>query len=57
MALNLSKEERNRFEADLAAAEPYEADDPEANTLDGEIDFKRYCATMAKRFLEQDDVV
>lgn len=57
MALNLSKEERNRFEVDLAAAEPYEYDAPEANTLDGEIDFKRYCATMAKRFLEQDDVV
>lgn len=52
MALNLSADERERLERDLAAAEPYDEDAPELRTLDGEVDFARMRATMAKKFLE-----
>lgn len=55
MALNLSKAEREQLESDLRAAEPYDPDDPILSTLDADIDAKHFFATMAKRFLEQDD--
>lgn len=55
MALNLSKEQRAKLEAILAKAEPYDKNDPEVNTIHGKIDFDRWNAAMAKRFLEQDD--
>mgnify|MGYP004463196901 FL=1 len=55
MALNLSKADRERLKADLKAAEPYDSDDPILSTLDADIDMERFFATMAKRFLEQDD--
>lgn len=55
MALNLSKADRERLEAGLKAAEPYDPDDPILSTLDADIDARRFFATMAKRFLEQDD--
>ena len=54
-ALNLSKADRERLEADLKAAEPYDPDDPILSTLDADIDMERFFATMAKRFLEQDN--
>lgn len=56
MALNLSKQDRKKLMEIMAKAEPYSADDPEVNTLDAEIDFDRWNAMMAKRFLEQDDL-
>lgn len=52
MALNLSEDDKKRLEYDLAAAEPYDEDAPELRTLDGEVDFARMRATMAKKFLE-----
>lgn len=55
MALNLSEQQRIELEAELAKAEPYDENDPVLNTLDGEIDFDRWCATMARKFLRQDD--
>ena len=55
MAVNLSKADRERLEAGLKAAEPYDPDDPILSTLDADIDARRLFATMAKRFLEQDD--
>ena len=55
MALNLSKAKRERLEAALKAAEPYDPDDSILSTLDADIDMERFFATMAKRFLEQDD--
>lgn len=55
MALNLSKAKREQLEAGLKAAEPYAPDDPILSTLDADIDMERFFATMAKRFLEQDD--
>lgn len=57
MVLNLSDADRKELEADLAAAEPYDEDDPVLNTLDGdinELDFARFYATMAKKFLAMD---
>lgn len=57
MDLNLSDADRKWLEADLAAAEPYDEDSPEMNTLDGdinELDFARVRATMAKKFLDMD---
>lgn len=54
-ALNLSKADREWLEADLRAAEPYDPGDPALGTFDGDIDDARFRATMAKRFLEQDD--
>ena len=55
MALNLSKALRERLETSLKEAEPYAPDDPILSTLDADIDMERFFATMAKRFLEQDD--
>lgn len=55
MALNLSKAKREELEKLLAAAEPYPEDSLEVNGLHVERDFARFNATMAKRFLEQDD--
>lgn len=52
MTLNLSADDRERLKRDLAAAEPYDEDAPELRTLDGEVDFARMRATMAKKFLE-----
>lgn len=54
-ALNLSKTDREWLEADLHAAEPYDPDDPILGTFDADFDNARFRATMAKRFLEQDD--
>lgn len=54
-ALNLSKADRDWLEADLGAAEPYDPDDPILSTFDADFDDARFRATMAKRFLEQDD--
>lgn len=50
MAWNLSKAEREKLEADLAAAVPYSAD--EMLVLDGEVDFLRSRATIAQKLLE-----
>lgn len=52
MALNLSKDDREKLERDLKAAEPYDEDDPAVLTLDGDIDIARMRATMAKKFLK-----
>lgn len=54
-SLNLSKADREWLEADLKAAKPYDPDDPILSTLDADIDMERFFATMAKRFLEQDN--
>ena len=54
MALNLSKADRERLEAYLHAAEPYNPDDP-ILAFDADFDDARIRATIAKRFLEQDD--
>lgn len=51
MAHSLSKEDRERLESDLLAAEPYDENAPELRTLDGEIDVKRLQATIAKKLL------
>lgn len=58
MALNLTKKQREELEKMLAAAEPYPEDAEELHTLDGawgEGHAARWNATMAKRFLEQDN--
>lgn len=59
MALNLSKEQRAELEAILAKAEPYEEDDPALyewkDAWNSKPNSDRWSATMAKRFLEQDD--
>lgn len=56
MALNLSKAERDRLRNDLKKAEPYEEDAPILCTFDGkDMDFDRWCATIAKKFLVQDE--
>lgn len=54
MVLNLSDADRKELEEDLAAAEPYDEDDPALNTFDGKIDYARFRATMAKKFLAMD---
>lgn len=51
MAHSLSKEDRERLETSLALAEPYDEDAPELRTFDGEVDFARMQATIAKRLL------
>lgn len=53
MAWTLSKDERAKLEADLAAATPYSAD--EMLVLDGKEDFDRTRATIAKKLLEMAD--
>lgn len=58
MALNLTTEQRKKLEEILAIAEPYPDNAEELNILDGEQKpdhFDRWNATMAKKFLEQDD--
>lgn len=52
--MNLSDADRKWLEAELAAAEPYNEDAPEMNTLDGKLDFARARATLAKKFLAMD---
>lgn len=53
MASNLSPEDRAFFEAILAKAEPYDEDDPIANTLDAkDRDPDRMNALLAKMILE-----
>lgn len=51
MAYSLSKEDRERLKSDLSAAEPYDEDAPELRTMDGEVDFDRMRATIAKKLL------
>ena len=53
MAWTLSKDERAKLEADLAAATPYSAD--EMLVLDGKEDFDRTRATIAKKLLDMAD--
>ena len=53
MAWNLSKDERENLEADLAAAIPSSAE--EMLVLDGDVDFLRSKATIAKKLLEMAD--
>lgn len=53
MAWNLSKDERENLEADLAAAMPYSEE--ELLVLDGEVDLLRSKATIAKKLLEMAD--
>ncbi len=53
--MNLSKEDRAWLEREAAAAEPYAEDAPELRTLDGPLDNARWSATMARKFLAQDD--
>lgn len=58
MALNLTTEQRKKLEEILALAEPYPDDAEELHILDGERKpdhVYRWNATMAKKFLEQDD--
>lgn len=55
MARSLSKEDRERLESDLALAEPYDEDAPELQTLDGQVDFLRMRATIAKKLLKMAD--
>lgn len=52
MARSLSKKDKERLERDLAAAEPYDENAPELRTFDGNVDFARMRATMAKKILE-----
>lgn len=51
MALNLSKDEKEKLERYLKSAEPYDENDVALCTLDGDIDIDRMRATMAKKFL------
>lgn len=58
LVLNLTAEQRRELEKTLAAAEPYPDDAEELSVLDGVMKpdhAARWNATMAKRFLEQDD--
>lgn len=55
MALNLSGQQRAWLNELLEKAEPYDTGAPEMLTLDGECDYDRWAAFMAKRYLEQDD--
>lgn len=52
MALNLSKDEKEKMERDLKSAEPYGENDIAVRTLDGDVDIDRMRATMAKKFLD-----
>lgn len=54
MALNLTKELRDELLADLSKAEPY-LQDESGDMYDGEVDYARARATMAKMILEQYD--
>ncbi|MDD6174527.1 MAG: hypothetical protein PUC59_02020 [Firmicutes bacterium] len=51
----LTKEDRARLEEDLKKAEPYTEEEADALELDGPYDFDRMNATLAKKFLEDDD--
>lgn len=53
MEYTLSKAERKKLEDALAAAIPYTED--EIRVLDGEEDFDRIRATIAKKLLKMDD--
>lgn len=53
MALSLSKDEREKLKADLAAAKPYSAN--EMLVLDGEADLLRSKATIAQKLLGMND--
>ena len=55
MALSLSDEKRAVHMEMLRIAEPYPEDDPVLNTLDGDSDSDRMLATIAKKWLDQDD--
>ena len=55
MAYILTADERAHFEEQLAAAQPYDDDDPEWNMFDGEVDEARASATLAKQGLAEDD--
>lgn len=55
MALNLSDEQRAELRKHLEEADPYSDDSPEMNTFDGDYDPYRMAATMAKKWLDQDD--
>ena len=57
MALNMSKKDRERLEADFRSAEPYKENDPALFTLDGDVDSARWRATMAKKLLQQAGVL
>lgn len=54
MALNLSKDEKEKLERDLEFESPYNEDDEAIRTLDGEININKIRATMAKKFLDMD---
>lgn len=53
MGLNLSKAKREKLESDLNAATPYSAED--MLILDGEVDFRRSKATIAKKLIDMAD--
>ncbi len=56
--MNLTKEQRRELEEMLAVAKPYPDNAEELRTLDGDRSpghAARWNATMAKKFLEQDD--
>lgn len=55
MALNLSEEARAELFEYLEKAEPYPEDAQELNVLDGDRDPDRMAATIAKKWLDQDD--
>ena len=54
MALNLTDEQINELIKELDGVEPSDYDAPEMITFDGNVDFKRWKATCAKKMLEQD---
>ncbi len=51
----LTKEDRARLEEDLTKAEPYTEEEADALEFDGPYDFDRMNATLAKKFLDDDD--
>lgn len=57
MKSGLTEKDRAELIAILNAAEPYDKDDPELNTLDGDMDDDRWAATVAKDILEEDDKI
>lgn len=53
----MTDEMRKHFEKQLAKAEPYTEEEMDNWMFDGEYDHNRLDATLAKKFLEEDDAL
>ena len=53
MERGITPEQRKKLEEDAASAEPYTPDDPEYDQFDGDVDFARLHATIAKEILDK----